>query len=524
MLRVNPRAAMDSFLALLLLLASSRVGQALPHAGPAALHACRGGAGGAPAAPVEKQWPARLHAALPAQVQIAGGGALIFALERGIWACGRRLGRRVPSAPTGMVLVFVVLVAAHAAAPAPTERVVAWFAPSVATLLQLVPLFFAPPLVQLPLTLAPLSRAVVLRMVAVVVSGSIVGCLATGAAVQLLWGVGCGGESHSIARAGAAGAAVAGGRGERTGGHKAPSAPVRSARDATAQCCPEQHHATAPLRRNEWHGHDAAVIALEAAGLLMCIAFTTGHDSVVIALLSLVSLRLGQSAPASVRKFVPPVVTSAVVTSVGVQRLGVARGTSPMHALRAYRTASGGVMGGSGVGDVTFSFAAPVIVGLGFRLFEQRALLWRHLGPLLGGSLANCVLSVAYTLLACHLVQVPADVGKSLVARFITIPMAVPLTEALGGSVALASLAVCIQGIFAAAFGQQLLDLIGVSGRLARGLAIGGSAHALGTAMAAGSDEPSIAPAAALCFMISGAMMNVMACSPAVINALVSLL
>ena len=134
------------------------------------------------------------------------------------------------------------------------------------------------------------------------------------------------------------------------------------------------------------------------------------------------------------------------------------------------------------------------------------------------------MLSVAYTLLACHLVQVPADVSKSLVARFITIPMAVPLTEALGGSVALASLAVCIQGIFAAAFGQQLLDLIGVSGRLARGLAIGGSAHALGTAMAAGSDEPSIAPAAALCFMISGAMMNVMACSPDVINALVSLL
>ena len=61
-------------------------------------------------------------------------------------------------------------------------------------------------------------------------------------------------------------------------------------------------------------------------------------------------------------------------------------------------------------------------------------------------------------------------------------------------------------------------------GRLARGLAIGGSAHALGTATAAGSDEPSIAPAAALCFMISGALMNLMACSPAAVNALVLLL
>jgi putative effector of murein hydrolase/putative effector of murein hydrolase LrgA (UPF0299 family) len=506
MRQAKPRAAGAACLALLLL--ASPGGQALPRACPAALPACRGGGCSGPAAPTaapaEERWPARLRAALP-QAQIAGGSALIFALERGIWACGRRLGRRVPSAPTGMVLVFVALVAAHAAAPAHTERVAEWFAPSVAALLQLVPLFFAPPLVQLPLALAPLSRAVVLRMVAVVLSGSIVGCLATGAAVQVLWGVGCGGESRSFGKegaAGAAGAAGVGSRGERTGGHEVPPAPVQSAGGATA-----------PL-----------TVAMAGAGLLMCIAFATGHDSVVIALLSLVSLRVGNSAPASVRKFVPAVVTSAVLTSVGVQRLGVARGTSPMHALRVYRTASGGVMGGSGVGDVTFAMAAPVIVGLGFRLFEQRALLWLHLGPLLGGSLANCVLSVSYTVLACRLVQVPADVGKSLVARFITLPMAVPLTEALGGSVALASLAASIQGIVAAAFCQQLLDLIGVRGRLARGLAIGGSAHALGTATAAGSDEPSIAPAAALCFMISGALMNLMACSPAAVNALVLLL
>jgi putative effector of murein hydrolase/putative effector of murein hydrolase LrgA (UPF0299 family) len=456
-----------------------------------------GGSGAWPVTPAPSvRSPANLWAAAMTPVQIIVGGTLIFAVERGIWACGQRLGRRIPSAPTGMIVVFMLLVCSHAVAPSLTERIDAWFAPSVDGFLQLVPIFFAPPLVQLPLTLAPLSRAVVLRMLAVIVSGSLVGCLATGAAVQLIWGQ-RGGESRSFEKGGRAG------------------------RGSSGKCARGQE--ASPTRPSSAHGATAPITTMAAAGMLALCAFEAGKDSVVIALLSVVSLRLGNSMPVSVRRFVPAIATSAVLTSLGVQGLGAARGKLPMDALRAYRTASGGVMGGTGVGDITFAMAAPVIVGLGFRLFEQRALMWRHLGPLLGGSLANCVMSVSYTLLACRLAHVPADVGKSLVARFVTLPMAMPLTEALGGSVSLASLATCIQGVVAAAFCLPLLDLICVRGRLARGLAIGGSAHALGTATAAGSDEPSIAPAAALCFMISGALMNFMACTPAVANALVSL-
>lgn len=56
---------------------------------------------------------------------------------------------------------------------------------------------------------------------------------------------------------------------------------------------------------------------------------------------------------------------------------------------------------------------------------------------------------------------------------------------------------------------------------MARGVAIGGSAHALGTATAA-AVEPSIAPAAALAFMLSGTFMSVFCLAPcaAALNAL----
>jgi len=97
------------------------------------------------------------------------------------------------------------------------------------------------------------------------------------------------------------------------------------------------------------------------------------------------------------------------------------------------------------------------------------------------------------------------------------------VTEALGGSVALGTVAASLQAILAAALGQQLLDAIQVHGRLARGIALGGSAHALGTATAA-ADEPCIAPAAALAFLLCGTLMSLLAQYQPLAQALVSLL
>ena len=94
------------------------------------------------------------------------------------------------------------------------------------------------------------------------------------------------------------------------------------------------------------------------------------------------------------------------------------------------------------------------------------------MAPILGGVLLNCLLSVGYTVLVCRLLSVPSDLSISLVARFITLPMAVPVTEALHGSVALSSLSACIQGVAGAALCLPLLDLVGVRGRLARGYSL----------------------------------------------------
>ena len=76
------------------------------------------------------------------------------------------------------------------------SQVAEWFAPSVGWLLKCVPFFFAPPLIQLPVALAPLPPSSIFKMLLVVVSGSFVGCLATGICVERIWG--CGGVEPKL--------------------------------------------------------------------------------------------------------------------------------------------------------------------------------------------------------------------------------------------------------------------------------------------------------------------------------------
>jgi len=109
----------------------------------------------------------------------------------------------------------------------------------------------------------------------------------------------------------------------------------------------------------------------------------------------------------------------------------------------------------------------------------------------------------ALTALLTKLLRLEAEVGLSLLTRFVTLPMACPVIDVLGGNLGLAAAAVVIQGILGASVGQKLLDAVGVTNAVARGVAIGGTSHALGTASVTAS-EPKIAPPSAVTFLVTG--------------------
>ena len=106
--------------------------------------------------------------------------------------------------------------------------------------------------------------------------------------------------------------------------------------------------------------------------------------------------------------------------------------------------------------------------------------LWPVLATLLVGGSAIVVL----TLMSAWLLGADLPVLMTLATKSVTMPIAMPLAEQLGGLAALAAVLVMLTGVLGTVLVPPLLQLAGVVHPAARGMAYGMNAHAVGTARA----------------------------------------
>ena len=421
--------------------------------------------------------PSSAVATVKQGAQIGVGAAAIFALERTLWAASQAAGMRIPTAPVGMLLVFALMLAIHAVSPQKASSVKDWFTPSMTFYSKGVPLFFSPPLVQLPLSLAVLPMLSIFKYLALITAGTLVSIIATGLAASVL--------------------VKAGKPEDPAAASTAPDVASTTGRVGTATISISPVTGPSPVLRT-------AVAGMVVFGAMSLVA--AKFEALLIACSSVAALQFGKTLPAKARAVCPPVITCGALTAVLVSVLGMLRGIEASAALAAYKNGLGGVLGGSGIGDILFCGAAPAIVALGFSLYEQRDLLKKNLLAIVGGGAITAVLSVAFTAVMGRLLSLESGVTLSLITRFVTLPMAVPVCDIFGANLGLAAAAVVIQGILGASFGQRLLDKAGVKDDVARGIAIGGTSHALGTASVTAS-EPKISPPSAVTFLVTGTIL-----------------
>ena len=172
----------------------------IPTWSPAACGATRTIRGAAPPLPLSARVPGakrRCAAVLmsasssPANLmkqgaQIGVGAGAMFALERSLWALSKALDVWIPTAPAGMMLVFVMLLAVHAVSPKTAGSIKEWFTPTLTFYSKGVPLFFSPPLVQLPLSLGVLPLLTIFKYITLVATGTVLSVVATGLAANAL--------------------------------------------------------------------------------------------------------------------------------------------------------------------------------------------------------------------------------------------------------------------------------------------------------------------------------------------------
>ncbi len=126
----------------------------------------------------------------------------------------------------------------------------------------------------------------------------------------------------------------------------------------------------------------------------------------------------------------------------------------------------------------------PATVALALPLYRQLERVRRSsiaiLASLLAGSLTAAISAVGIA----ALFGASKETLVSLAPKSVTAPVAMGISEQLGGLPSLTAVLVILTGITGAALGPLLLNLMGIKDMAARGLAIGTASHGIGTARA----------------------------------------
>jgi predicted murein hydrolase (TIGR00659 family) len=158
------------------------------------------------------------------------------------------------------------------------------------------------------------------------------------------------------------------------------------------------------------------------------------------------------------------------------------------------------------MGGQAFSFfLAPAVVALGLPLYRQLRRLSRASLPILASTAAGSLVGVLSAVLPAGLLGASPALLASLAPKSVTTPIAIGVSEVLGGLPPLTAAVVIGTGILGAVLGPPFLRAIGVRSPTAFGLAMGAAAHGIGTARALEEGEEAGA-AAGLALGLNGAL------------------
>ena len=126
----------------------------------------------------------------------------------------------------------------------------------------------------------------------------------------------------------------------------------------------------------------------------------------------------------------------------------------------------------------------PAVVALGVPLYKQLSSIRQEILPILLSQLAGCVVGVVSVVGIARLMGASTDVVLSLAAKSVTTPIAMEVTESVGGIPALTATIVVFVGIFGAITGSRILRYGHIGMPSSQGISLGTASHAVGTSAA----------------------------------------
>ena len=135
-------------------------------------------------------------------------------------------------------------------------------------------------------------------------------------------------------------------------------------------------------------------------------------------------------------------------------------------------------------GQIINMFLAPATACLAVSIYTKIQLLRRNWLPILVGCTVGSAVSMGSVLLLCRLMGLDQAMTASLLAKSVTTPIAVSITQSHGGTVPITVVAVIFTGILGSILAPLLIRVFRVRDPMTAGLSIGACSHAVGTSKA----------------------------------------
>ena len=126
----------------------------------------------------------------------------------------------------------------------------------------------------------------------------------------------------------------------------------------------------------------------------------------------------------------------------------------------------------------------PATVCLAIPLYEQISLLKSNLKAIMAGIISGVITSLACILVMCLIFGLDHEMYVTLLPKSITTAIGMGVSEELGGIATITVAVIIITGIIGNVIGEYVCRLFKIQEPVAKGIAIGTSAHAIGTARA----------------------------------------
>jgi len=126
----------------------------------------------------------------------------------------------------------------------------------------------------------------------------------------------------------------------------------------------------------------------------------------------------------------------------------------------------------------------PATVALAMPLWDNRDTIKTSVTPIVLALLVGSIVAAASAILLARAFGLPMEVLLSLAPKSTTAPVALGISEAVGGLPALTAVLVILTGIIGAVTVTPLMNFLMITDWRARGFAVGVAAHGIGTARA----------------------------------------